>query len=71
MLLHTLADTVGAPLQSPPINIKQAVIAIRSIITELHEHAHTVHDIKDQVLAQNRVFHVLALKKLVENESIY
>ena len=44
--------------------------AIRSLTTDLHEPAHTVHGIKDLVLAQNRAVHVLALKKLVNNENI-
>ena len=45
-------------------------MAIRSVSTELHEHVHTVHGIKDLVLAQNRDVHVLALKKLVNGENI-
>ena len=45
-------------------------MAFRDIDTELHEHAHTLHGIKDLVLAQNRDVHVLALNKLVECESI-
>ena len=45
-------------------------MVIRSVSTELHEHAHTVHGSKDLVLAQNRDVHVLALKKLVNNENI-
>ena len=45
-------------------------MALRDIDTELNEHAHTVHGIKDLVLAQNRDVHVLALSKLVLGESI-
>ena len=45
-------------------------MAIRSVSTELHEYAHTVHGIKDLVLAQNRDVHVLSLKKLVNGENI-
>ena len=46
------------------------LLAIRSLSTDLHEPAHTVHGIKDLVLAQNRDVHVLALKMLVNNENI-
>ena len=67
---YALAETNGAMLQGALNNVKQAVLAIRSISTELHEHAHTVHGIKDLVLAQNRDVHVLTLKKLVNNENI-
>ena len=67
---YDLSNTEGAALQGAPTNIKQAVMAIRSVNTELHEHTHTVHGIKDLVLAQNRDVHVLALKKLVHGENI-
>ena len=67
---YELTNTEGAALQSAPAHVKQAVMAIRSVSTELHEHADTVHVIKDLVLAQNRDVHVLALKKLVNGESI-
>ena len=43
-------------------------MAIRSVNTELHEHVHTVHGIKDLVLAQNWDVHVLAIKRLVHGE---
>ena len=45
-------------------------MAIRSVNTELHEHTHTVHGIKDLVLGKNREVHVLALQKLVHVENI-
>ena len=45
------------------------MLAIGSL-GNLHEHSHTVHGNKDLVLAQNRDAHVLALKKLVNNENI-
>ena len=67
---YALTETNGATLQSAPNIIKQAVLAVRSISTELHERAHTVHGIDDLVLAQNKDVHVLALKKLVNNENI-
>ena len=66
---YALAKAIGAVLQNAPHNIKQAVLAIRSLSTDLHEHAHTVDGIKDLLLAQNRDIHVLALKKLVNNEN--
>ena len=43
---------------------------LRDLDTELHEHANTEHGIKDLVLAQNRDVHVLAVKKLVLDETI-
>ena len=58
---YDVANTEGAALQNAPTHIKQAVMAIRSVNTELHEHTHTVHGIKDLVLAQNRDVHVLAI----------
>ena len=67
---YDLANTEGAALQIAPTHIKQAVMAIGSVNTELHEYTHTVHGIKDLVLAQNREVHVLALKKLVHGEDI-
>ena len=67
---YELTNTEGAALQSAPGHVKQAVMAIRSVSIELHEHAHTVHGIKDLVRTQNRDVHVLALKKLVNGESI-
>ena len=67
---YDLVNHEGATLQGAPTHIKQAVKAIRSVNTELHEHTHTVHGIKDLVLAQNRDAHVLALKKLVHGKNI-
>ena len=64
------ANIEGATLHNAPTHIKQAVMAIRSVNTELHEHTHTVHGIKDLVLAQNRDVHVLAIKRLVHGEGI-
>ena len=60
----------AASLQGTPSGVRDSIMALKDINTELHEHAHTVHEIKDLVLAQNRDMHVLALKKLVLNESI-
>ena len=51
---YALTEANGAVLQIAPKNFKQAVVAIGSLSTDLHEHSHTVHGIKDIVLAQNR-----------------
>ena len=67
---YDLTNTDGTTMQSAPSNIKQTAMSIRSVGTELQEHAHTVHGIKDLVLAPNRDVHVLALKKLVNGEAI-
>ena len=67
---YDVANTEGAALQNAPTHIKQAVMAIHSVNTELHEHSHTVHGIKDLVLTQNRDVHVLAIKRLVHGEGI-
>ena len=53
-----------------PEHVKQAAFVVNSISMELHEHANTVHGLKDLLLAQNRDVHVLAIKKLVMQESI-
>ena len=58
---YALAEANVAVLQSAPNNIKQAVLAVRSLSIDVHEHAHTVHGIKDLVLCQNRDVHILAL----------
>ena len=67
---YALGEASGSVLQFAPTNIKQVVLAIRDLSTEMHEHAHTVHSIKDLVLAQNHDVHVLALKKLVQCKNI-
>ena len=68
---YEFSNCEGAALQSAPAHDKQAVMTIRSVSTELHEHAQTVHGVKGLVLAQNRDVNVLALKKLVNGENIY
>ena len=67
---YDVANIEGATLHNAPTHIKQAVMAVRSVNTELHEHTHTVHGIKDLVLAQNRDVHVLAIKRLVHGKGI-
>ena len=54
---------------SRPWPLLQA-LSIKDKDTELHEHASTVHGIKDLLLARNRDVHVLAVEKLVAQESI-
>ena len=68
--MYSLAGASAATLQSTPSGVCDSIMALRDIDTELHEHAHTVHGIKDLVLAQNRDFHVLALRKLLQCEYI-
>ena len=67
---YALAESSRAVLQNAPNNIKQAVFAIRSLRTDLHEHAQAVHGIKDLVLPHNRDIHDLALKKLVNKKTL-
>ena len=67
---YDLANTDGMIMQNVPGHIRQAALAVRSVGTELHEHTHTVHGIKDLLLAQNRDVHVLELTKLVNGENI-
>ena len=67
---YSVAAGNAATLQNTPSGVRDSIMALKDIDTELHEHAHTVHGIKDLVLAQNRDVHLLALKKLLLNESI-
>ena len=60
--VYSVAGASAATLQSTPSGVRDSIMALRDIDTELHEHAHTVHGIKDLGLAQNRGVHVLALK---------
>ena len=69
-MTYVLDETVEQAMASAPMVVRQAALAIKDIDTELHEHANTVHGIKDLLLAQNRDVHVLAIKKLVVQESI-
>ena len=68
--VYAIAGANPVALQGTPSGVRDSITALRDINTELHEHAHTVHGIKDLILAQNRDVHVLALKKLVLNEPI-
>ena len=69
-IIYSLTEINSATLVNAPSRIRHSVMALRDINTELHEHTNTVHGIKDLVLAQNRDVYVLALKKLVVNETI-
>ena len=68
--VYSVTGANAATLQNTPSGVRDSIMALRDIDTELHEHAHTVHGIKDLVLAQNRDVHVLALKKLVQCQPI-
>ena len=68
--IYSVAETNTATLQNTLFGVRESIMALKDIDTELHEHTHTVHGIKDLVLAQSRDVHVLALKKLVQSESI-
>ena len=68
--VYAIAGANPVALQGTPSGVRDSIMALKDINTELHEHAHTVHGIKDLILAQNRDVHVLALKKLVLNEPI-
>ena len=68
--IYSVTETSNAMLQNSPGGVRESIMALNDIDTELHEHTHTVHGIKDLVLAQNRDVHVLALKKLVQCESL-
>ena len=68
--VYSVARESAATLQNTPSGVRDSIMALKDIDTELDEHAHTVHGIKDLVLAQNRDVNVLALKKLVHSESI-
>ena len=67
---YDVANIEGATLHNAPTHIKQAVMVIRTVNTELHEHTHIIHGIKDLVLAQNRDVHLLAIKRLFHGKGL-
>ena len=72
--LRTTYPLTGEETQAAstaPECVKQMAFVINSVCMELHEHANTVHGLKDLLLAQNRDVRVLAIKKLLTQESIY
>ena len=68
-MTYALDETVEQAMVSAPTVVRQAALAIKDLDTELYEDANTVHGIKDLLLVQNRDVHVLAIKKLVAQES--
>ena len=67
--IYSVTGTNPTTLVNAPSGVSHSVMTLRDINTELHEHTNTVYGIKDLVLAQNRDVHVLAIKKLVLNET--
>ena len=67
---YALNETDEQAMASFPTMNRQAALAIKDINMEPHEHANTAHGIKDLLFAQNRVVHVLAIKKLETQDSI-
>ena len=61
-------DVTNPTLSELPIECQIQADVLRTIGTELHEHHLTKYGLKDLHLAQNRNMHLLALKKLMNNE---
>ena len=64
--MYALDETVEQAIATAPTVVRQAALVIKDIDSELHEHANTVHGIKDLVLAQNRDVHVIAIKESID-----
>ena len=47
--VYSVAGERAATLQSTPSCLRDSIMALRDIDTELHEHAHTVHGINDLI----------------------
>ena len=45
-------------------------LAVNRVALELHEHVNSVQGVENELLAQNRDVHVLAIEKLVTEDSI-
>ena len=67
---HPLTGEEKRATDTAPEYVKQMAFVVNSVSMELHEHANTVHGLKDMLLAQNRDVHILAIKKLAMQESI-
>ena len=79
---HILSITTGVPparldttepdpiLRGMPAESQDQANVLRTVRTELHEHYLTKSGLKDQRLAQHRDVHLLALKKLMRDESL-
>ena len=57
-------------LRRLPTQCQEQADVLRLVRTELHEHQSTMRGLKDLHLAQNRDLHLLALKKLLKNETL-
>ena len=68
--IYSVAEASARTMQGAPSGVRDSVMALRDIDTELHEHANTVHGIKNLVHSQNRDVHILAIQKLVLNKTI-
>ena len=62
---YLLTKTEKQALDTAPKYVREVTLAINEVNLELHQHTTTVHGLKDLLLAQNRVVHILAIKKLV------
>ena len=47
--IYSVAGTNTATLQNTPFGVRESIMALKDIDTELHEYTHTVHGIKDFV----------------------
>ena len=65
-MMYALDETVEQAIATAPTVVRQAALVIKDIDSELHEHANTVHGIKDLVFAQNRDAHVIAIKESID-----
>ena len=54
--VYAIAGANPVALQGTPSGVRDSIIALKDINTELHEHAHTVHGIKDLILAKTVMF---------------
>ena len=63
--IYSVTEAGTKAMQGAPSGVRDSVMALRDIDTDLHEHANTVHGIEDLVPTQNRDVHVLAIEKLV------
>ena len=67
---HALNELSDKAVQSAPSGVSVVVLALRDLDSELHEHANTMHGVKDLLLDQNRDVHELAINNLVLNQPI-
>ena len=63
-------DATDSTLSELPIECKVQANILRTVGTEVHQHHLTKYGLKDLHLAQNRVVHLLALKKFMKNEPL-